>query len=140
MGKTVVSPNLKLFRLLWLLLGLSIILSVIFVFNILQGKVLVNSVLLVFTSISFRVLYLKSIANYNQVFIEDKSIFIYKFKQLYHRDLISNFSFTLEELERPKNFKKLTITWEKSSISISSLEHSNLEEAISCIRKVKKIY
>ena len=140
MGKTVVSPNLKLFRLLWLLLGLSIILSVIFVFNILQGKVLVNSVLLVFTSISFRVLYLKSIANYNQVFIEDKIIFIYKFKQLYHRDLISNFSFTLEELERPKNFKKLTITWEKSSISISSLEHSNLEEAISCIRKVKKIY
>ncbi len=140
MGKIIITPQKKLFRLLWTLLGILILTCTFAIFKILAtGKILTYTSLFIssFTGVIF--LYIKSILNYYSLVIENKTLFIYKFKQLIHKAPAKAFTYKLEELDKPKNFKRIKISWKEESISISNLEFNNFDYLLQELKKLRSV-
>ncbi len=138
MGKIIITPQKKLFRLLWTLMVILILTSTFAIFKILvTGNVLIYASLFITSFIGIILLYIKSVLNHFSLVLENKTLFIYKFRQLIYKAPMKSFSYNLEELNKPKSFKRIKISWKQESISISNLEFNNFDYLLEELKKTR---
>ena len=122
--------------MLWVLIAVLILLSTFSVFKILAGRgLLAYGGLFLASFVGVIFLYIKSVLNYFSIILDNNKLFIYKFKQLVHKGSLKEFSYELEELEKPKNFKRIQINWKNESVSVSNLEFSNFDKFYKELKK-----